>query len=178
MKAENLSIDGLKLITLKRFEDQRGCFFESYNEEKFNSAIGEGIKFVQDNVSFSGYGVLRGLHYQAEPKAQGKYVQVLKGRVLDVAVDLRQESETFLKWVSVELTDMNGKALYIPPGFAHGFRVLSIDAIFHYKVTEYYDPVLDRAINYADPDIDIDWGEGPPNMSDKDYNAPFYRSLS
>ena len=174
MKAQNLSIEGLKLITLDRYEDQRGCFFESYHEDKFNQVVGASVKFVQDNVSFSGFDVLRGLHYQLAPKSQGKFVQVLNGKVLDVAVDLRPESKTFLKWEAVELSDRNGKAFYIPPGFAHGFRVLSIEATFMYKVTEYYAPELDRSVNWADPDFEIDWGKGYPNLSDKDYDAPSF----
>jgi dTDP-4-dehydrorhamnose 3,5-epimerase len=172
MKATNLSIEGLKLISLDRFEDQRGCFFESYNEDKFNKAVGAKVKFVQDNVSSSSFDILRGLHYQLAPKSQAKFVQVLKGRVLDVAVDLRPDSKTFLKWESVELTDKNGLAFYIPPGFAHGFRVLSIEAVFMYKVTEYYTPEFDRAVNWEDPAFGIDWGKGQPNLSEKDYDAP------
>jgi dTDP-4-dehydrorhamnose 3,5-epimerase len=177
MKSENLSIEGLKLITLDRFEDQRGYFFESYNEKAFNDAIGDNIKFVQDNVSYSGPNILRGLHFQLPPKSQGKYVQVLKGRVLDVVVDIRPDSSTFMSWESVELTESNGKALYIPPGFAHGFLVRSANAIFSYKVTEYYSKELDRSVNWSDPEFGIDWGRITPNLSEKDSQAPWFKDL-
>ena len=177
MKAEDLSIEGLKLITLDVHRDKRGFFFESYNERKFNEAVGEKVKFVQDNISFSGPYILRGLHYQLAPKSQGKFVQVLKGRVLDVAVDLRPDSETFLQWESVELTDDNGKAFYIPPGFAHGFLVLSANATFMYKVTEYYSPEHDRCVKWNDEAFGIEWGTTNPNLSDKDFNAPSFNDI-
>jgi len=177
MVSEDFELEGLKLIIFKKYQDQRGYFFESFNSAKFKEIAGVNVDFVQDNVSFSRYNVLRGLHYQLPPKGQGKLVQVLKGRVLDVAVDIRPESETFLKWVSVELSDENEQALYIPQGFAHGFLVKSIEAVFMYKVTEYYAPSLERSLNWADPDIGIDWGTDAPNLSDKDHNAPFIKDI-
>ena len=176
MNIEKLDIEGLAIITLKKFQDKRGYFFEAFNEEEFRGKVSD-VSFVQDNVSYSNYNIFRGLHYQLPPFEQGKYVQVLRGRVLDIAVDLRQSSRTFLEHVCVELSEDNGKAFYIPPGFAHGFLVLSSEAYFMYKVTKYYAPHFERCLNWRDPALTIDLGKIAPNMSDKDSHAPLFSDL-
>ncbi len=156
------------VIEPKVFGDVRGFFFESFNQQQFNKAVGCDINFVQDNHSKSARGVLRGLHYQIE-QAQGKLVRVVAGRVLDVAVDLRQSSPTFGRWVAVELTAENKRQLWVPAGFAHGFVVLSESAEFLYKTTDYYAPEKERCIAWNDPDLAIDWGiDFPPLLSAKD----------
>eukprot|EP01156_Anaeramoeba_ignava_P011346 Anaeramoba_ignava/a482884_3.p1 GENE.a482884_3~~a482884_3.p1 ORF type:complete len:192 (+),score=1.04 a482884_3:324-899(+) len=137
--------------------DSRGYFTETFREDKLEEFLGYKINFCQDNESKSSYGVLRGLHYQLPPYAQTKLVRVIKGKVLDVAVDIRQGSPTFGKYVSVELTEENKKQLLVPKGFAHGFVVLSEEAIFAYKVDNYYSPECDRGIAFDDRDLNIDW---------------------
>ncbi len=157
MKATHLEIPAVILFEPKVFSDNRGFFFESFNHNIFEEALGHPVNFVQDNHSYSTQGVLRGLHYQLEPKAQGKLVRIIRGEVFDVAVDIRKSSPTFGKWVGVILSAENKKQLWIPPGFAHGFLTLSDCAEMHYKTTEYYAPDFDRSIIWNDPTIGIQW---------------------
>lgn len=149
-------IDGVWVIEPKVFNDARGYFMESFKEEEFQKNVGE-VHFVQDNESKSSFGVLRGLHYQKGEFSQAKLVRVIKGRVLDVAVDLRQSSPTFGRYVSVELSEDNKRQFFIPRGFAHGFLVLSEEAIFTYKVDNGYAPQAEASIRYDDATIGIDW---------------------
>ena len=161
------------IIEPKVFGDDRGFFYESFNARAFAEATGCDLQFVQDNHSRSTKGVLRGLHYQIE-QAQGKLVRVIAGEVLDVAVDIRRSSPTFGQWESVRLSAQNQRQLWIPPGFAHGFIVLSESADFLYKTTDYYAPVAERCIRWDDPDLAIDWElEGAPALSSKDQNGKF-----
>lgn len=157
------------LIEPKVFHDARGYFMEAFKEEEFRTQVGE-VHFVQDNESKSSFGVLRGLHYQKGDYSQAKLVRVIKGRVLDVAVDLRKESATFGKYVSVELSEENKRQFFIPRGFAHGFLVLSEEAIFTYKVDNVYAPHAEASIRYDDPTIGVDWPIAPEQMllSEKD----------
>ena len=149
-------IKGVFIIEPKVFSDSRGYFFESFSQREFDSAIGP-VTFVQDNQSKSSYGVVRGLHFQKPPHAQAKLVRVVKGKVLDVAVDMRKNSPTFGKHVAVELSDENHRQVFIPKGFAHGFSVLSEEAVFQYKCDEYYAPESEAAIAWDDKDLNIDW---------------------
>ena len=158
------------------FSDERGFFFEAFNAREFESQVGSGFGFVQDNISRSAKHVLRGLHYQVEPRAQGKLVRVGSGSVFDVVVDIRRSSPTFAEWYGVELSDQNFRQLWIPPGFAHGFLALTNPADVLYKVTDYYSPEHDRSIRWDDPDIGIEWPvEGWPIVSEKDSSAPYVR---
>jgi len=157
MKVIETKLKGCFVLEPKVFKDKRGYFFESFNEETFNEIIGQKVTFVQDNESFSSRGVLRGLHYQTGEYAQAKLVRVIKGTVLDVAVDLRKESETYGQYISVELTEENKKQLFIPRGFAHGFVVLSDTAIFSYKCDNFYNKVSEGGILFNDPTLNIDW---------------------
>jgi dTDP-4-dehydrorhamnose 3,5-epimerase len=150
------AIPDVLTIEPKVFGDDRGWFFESFNEKEFSAAVGQSVKFVQDNHSSSKKGVLRGLHYQME-QTQGKLVRVYHGTVFDVVVDLRQSSTTFGKWVGVELSAENKKQLWIPPGFAHGFLVLSETAEFLYKTTDYWHAASEKCIVWNDPDLNIQW---------------------
>jgi dTDP-4-dehydrorhamnose 3,5-epimerase len=162
------SIPDVLVIEPKVFGDDRGFFFESFNQLSFEKAIGKKVNFVQDNHSMSSKGVLRGLHYQIK-QPQGKLVRVVEGSVLDVAVDIRKSSPTYGKHVAVELTAENKKQLWVPEGFAHGFLVLSETAEFLYKTTDYYAPEFERAIIWNDPDIAINWPAGlTPSLSQKD----------
>lgn len=164
-------ISDVLILEPKVFGDARGFFFESYNQRDFEAATGlRGVTFVQDNHSRSRRGVLRGLHYQLPPKAQGKLVRVVRGAVFDVAVDIRQGSPTFGRWVGVELSESNHRQLWIPPGFAHGFLVLSDEADFLYKTTDYYSPAHERCIRWDDPTLAIAWPLGGvvPIVSAKD----------
>lgn len=171
---QKLHIPDLMLVRPKLFEDQRGFFMETYKRSAFvEASISE--TFIQDNYSRSTQGVLRGLHYQRNPQAQGKLVSVLRGEVFDVAVDLRRGSPTYAQWVSVVLSDRDPKALYIPPGFAHGFCVLSEEADFVYKVTAEYAAELDAGILWSDPDIGIEWPISEPILSRKDAQLPLLR---
>lgn len=156
MKVTETGIEGLLIIEPDVYNDDRGYFFESYNTDKFKKA-GLEITFVQDNQSKSSYSVVRGLHYQIEPDAQTKLVRVLQGKILDVAVDIRQGSPSFGKWISLEITDINKKQLLIPKGFAHGFSVLSDTAVVLYKCDALYSPGAERGIIYNDMDLNIDW---------------------
>jgi len=169
MKATALSIPGLFLFEPRVFGDARGFFLESYNQKAFRQAVGLDVSFVQDNHSRSVKGVLRGLHYQIPPKAQGKLVRVVRGAVFDVAVDIRKGSPAFGRWVGMELTEDNHRMLWIPPGLAHGFLVMSESADFLYKTTDFYAPECERCILWNDPAIGIDWPvTGAPILSDKD----------
>lgn len=168
MIATKTAIPDVVIIEPKVFGDARGFFFESFNQSVFNEATGLKEIFVQDNHSRSAKGVLRGLHYQLQ-QAQGKLVRVTKGRVFDVAVDIRKSSSTFGKWVGVELSESNYKQLWVPPGFAHGFVVLSDEADFLYKTTDYYAPQHERCIAWDDPAIGIEWPiVETPQLSAKD----------
>lgn len=159
--------DEVLIIKPKVFPDDRGYFFESFSERFFNEQ-GLFLDFVQDNISYSKKGTIRGLHYQVGEYAQGKLCQVIYGSVLDVAVDVRFGSPTFGEHVTVELSDENHNLVWIPPGFAHGFSVLSETAVFHYKCTAFYSKPDERAILFNDPDLNIDWKVAPENISDKD----------
>ena len=176
MEVIKTSIEGVVIIEPKVFGDHRGYFFESFSERDFNQQVRE-VKFVQDNESKSRYGVLRGLHFQKPPYAQAKLVRVIKGRVLDVAVDIRKGSPTYGKHVAVELTEDNHRQFFIPRGFAHGFAVLSEEAVFQYKCDSYYAPQSEGAIAWNDPDLDIDWGVPADNvlLSEKDSRHPRLR---
>ena len=156
MQTTRLAIPDVVLIEPKVFGDARGFFFESFNQRAFNAATGTAHQFVQDNHSRSSQGVLRGLHYQIQ-QPQGKLVRVVQGAVLDVAVDIRKSSPTFGQWVSAELSADNHHQLWVPPGFAHGFVVLSETAEFLYKTTDYYAPEYERCIAWDDPALAIDW---------------------
>lgn len=169
MKAIPLAISEVIILEPQVFGDERGFFYESYNRQKFREATGVDPHFVQDNHSRSQRNVLRGLHYQLPPKAQGKLVRVVAGEVFDVAVDIRRGSPTFGQWVGAILSAQNKKQLWIPPGFAHGFVTLSDDAEFLYKTTDFYSPPHDRCIRWDDPAIGIDWPiNGSPLLSGKD----------
>ena len=157
MIVEKTYIEGLLIITPTIFKDDRGYFFESYNKSIFQKETGLSIEFVQDNESKSSYGTLRGLHYQRGDFAQAKLVRVLSGIVLDIAVDIREESPTYGKYLSIELNDLNKKQLFIPRGFAHGFVVLSREAVFSYKCDNYYNKESEGGIIYNDKNIGIDW---------------------
>ena len=169
MQATPLAIPDVLLIEPKVFGDARGFFYESFNQQAFNEATGTDFQFVQDNHSRSSRGVLRGLHYQVQ-QPQGKLVRVVQGAVFDVAVDIRKRSSTFGKWVGMELSADNHRQLWVPPGFAHGFLVLSEAAEFLYKTTDYYAPEYERCIAWNDPDLAIAWpGVGmAPLLSGKD----------
>jgi len=169
MKTTPTAIPGVLIIEPKVFGDARGFFFESFNQKAFNDATGTYHQFVQDNHSRSAKGVLRGMHYQST-QPQGKLVRVVRGAVFDVAVDVRPESPAFGRWVGVELTEENHKQLWVPPGLAHGFLVLSDSADFVYKTTDYYAPEFERCIAWDDPAIGIEWPlEGlVPKLSAKD----------
>lgn len=166
MQVSHTELDDLLVIEPNVFDDQRGYFYETYQNEKYDD-IGINKTFVQDNMSFSKKGVLRGLHFQLEAP-QGKLVFVVKGEVFDVAVDIRNESPTFGRWYGTILNDENHKQLYIPEGFAHGFYVLSEVAYFYYKCTSLYRPDDEYGIIWNDPDINIDWPNNTPILSDKD----------
>lgn len=159
MKIIDTEIADVKIIEPKVFGDERGFFYESYNKQIFENAVGRRIDFVQDNHSKSTQGVLRGLHYQLNPNAQGKLVRCIEGEVFDVAVDLRESSKTFGKWVGYILNAENNRQLWIPEGFAHGFLTLSSTAQFVYKTTNYYAPSSERCIKWNDPQINIKWPE-------------------
>ena len=174
MKATETKLEGCFILEPTIFEDKRGYFFESFNEEKFNTLIKTKVIFVQDNESFSSKGVLRGLHYQVGEHAQAKLVRVIKGKVLDVAVDVRENSKTFGQHVAVELSEDNKKQLFVPRGFAHGFIVLSDTAIFSYKCDNLYNKASEGGIIYNDPKLNIDWQlpEKELLVSEKDVVLP------
>lgn len=162
------SIPDVKIIEPKVFGDSRGFFYESFNQKAFNQATGTNFNFVQDNHSRSAKGVLRGLHYQLQ-QAQGKLVRVVSGAVFDVAVDIRKSSPTFGQWVGAELSEQNSRQMWVPPGFAHGFLVLSETADFLYKTTDFYAPEYERCILWNDPAIGVQWPLAlEPQLSNKD----------
>ena len=169
-------IDGVWIIEPKVFNDARGYFMEAFKKEEFEANVGK-VNFIQDNESKSSYGVLRGLHYQKGEFCQAKLVRVIKGEVLDVAVDLRESSPTFGKYVSVLLNEANKRQFFIPRGFAHGFLVLSEEAIFTYKVDNAYAPQAEASVLYNDKDLSIDWpiNENQIIMSDKDKTAKAFK---
>ena len=168
MRVVPTAIPDVLIIEPRVFGDERGFFFESFNSRRFAEATGTQAQFVQDNHSRSRRGVLRGLHYQL-PQAQGKLVRVIRGRVLDVTVDIRRSSPSFGRWVSVELAEESRRQLWVPPGFAHGFVVLSDSADFLYKTTDYYAPEHEHCIRWDDPSLAIDWKlDEPPLVSPKD----------
>ena len=168
MKVTPLKIPEVKLIEPDVFEDERGFFYESFNQQKFNEAIGQEITFVQDNHSKSSQGVLRGLHYQTGEHAQDKLVSCVRGRILDVAVDLRQDSLTFGTYVMKELSDQNHFQLFIPKGCAHGFICLAEETVISYKCSNFYHKDSEVGIIWNDPDINIEWPMKEPILSEKD----------
>lgn len=157
MKIIKTDIPDLLIIEPDVFGDNRGYFFESFSQRKFEEATGVKVDFVQDNESLSAYGVVRGLHFQKPPHEQAKLVRVVRGKVLDVALDLRPDSPTYGRYEAVELSGENHRQLFIPKGFAHGFSVLSDEAVFQYKCDDYYAPECEDGIAYDDPDLDINW---------------------
>ena len=167
-------LPGLLILEPKVFGDERGFFMESFNQRAFDAAVGEAVTFVQDNHSCSQRGVLRGLHYQLPPHAQGKLVRVVKGSAFDVAVDIRKGSATFGRWVGMTLDATSHRQLWIPPGFAHGFLALEDETHFLYKTTDYYARDCERAIAWNDPAIGIDWPAlgSAPKLAEKDGAAP------
>ena len=175
MKVTETALPGVLIIEPKVFPDARGFFVETYNKERY-SASGIEVDFVQDNLSFSSRGVLRGLHYQ-KPHAQGKLVYVLQGEVWDIAVDIRHGSPKFGEWTAVTLSSENKKQFYVPPGFAHGFCVLSETALFTYKCTDFYHPECDAGVRWDDPDLGINWPITAPILSEKDGKLPFLRDI-
>lgn len=176
MEYKKTAIEGVYIIEPRVFNDARGYFFEAWKKEEFEQHIGK-VDFVQDNESKSSYGVLRGLHYQKGEFSQAKLVRVIKGRVLDVAVDIRKSSPTFGQYVMVELSDENKRQFFIPRGFAHGFLVLSDEAVFTYKVDNVYAPQADAGIRWNDPDVGIQWPIDLDKVmtSEKDLKQPFLR---
>ncbi len=177
MEIEKLKIDGLLIIRPTVFEDDRGYFFETFNVAKFKK-FGLPIDFVQDNLSKSSKNVLRGLHFQNPPFAQGKLVSVLRGSVLDVAVDIRKDSPTYGQYHSIVLSEQNKKQFYIPPGFAHGFETLENDTIFSYKCTKGYNKESEGAIKWDDLDLNINWQAENPIVSGKDEIARNFKELN
>jgi dTDP-4-dehydrorhamnose 3,5-epimerase len=176
MKITTTAINGVLIIDPQVFGDARGFFYESFNQQMFDHATGTGYSFVQDNHSRSTRGVLRGLHYQLPPKAQGKLVRVVRGAVFDVAVDIRPDSSTRGQWVACELTEHNHRQMWVPPGLAHGFLVLSDSADFLYKTTDYYSPQHERCIAWNDADLAIAWpdlGELPRLSAKDQMGVPF-----
>jgi dTDP-4-dehydrorhamnose 3,5-epimerase len=169
LKVTPTAIPDVLILEPRVFGDSRGFFLESFNQDTFRQATGLDVNFVQDNHSRSRKGVLRGLHYQLPPHAQGKLVRVVRGSVFDVAVDIRRDSSTFGQWVGVELSEENHRQLWIPPGLAHGFLVTSESADFLYKTTAYYSPTHERCIAWNDPDLAVSWPLAEdPTLSSKD----------
>jgi dTDP-4-dehydrorhamnose 3,5-epimerase len=175
VKIETTAIDGVLVLQPKVFGDARGFFFESFNQNAFDAAVGHHVDFVQDNHSRSARGVLRGLHFQKGAKAQGKLVRVTAGAVFDVAVDIRRDSPTFGRWFGTELSGENHRQVWIPPGLAHGFLVLSESADFLYKTTDYYAPEYERTLAWNDPQVGVEWPldqlQVAPVLSGKDSAA-------
>ena len=179
MKVIKTDIEGVVLLEPKIFGDERGYFFEFYSQREFDQKVAP-VRFVQENESKSRYGVVRGLHYQRGEAAQAKLVSVVKGRVLDVAVDLRRTSPTFGKYVAVELSEENKRQMFVPRGFAHGFAVLSDEAVFQYRCDNYYAPSEERGIAWNDPAIGIDWGVPTEEviLSEKDTRNPLLQDAT
>jgi dTDP-4-dehydrorhamnose 3,5-epimerase len=176
MQIEKNQIEGLLIIKPAVFEDSRGYFYESYNEQKFREH-GIDVRFLQDNESKSARNVLRGLHFQVPPFEQGKLVRVVKGAVLDVAVDLRKASPSYGKWASIILSEKNKWMYWIPAGFAHGFLTLEEETIFSYKCTQVYSKECENGIFWNDPDLNIQWGANDPMISEKDKIAGKFRDF-
>lgn len=174
MKITPTSLPEVLIIEPRVFGDARGFFTESWNEQVFDQAVGHAVRFVQDNHSRSACGVLRGMHFQLPPHTQGKLVRVVSGAVFDVAVDLRRSSPNFGRWGGIELSAENHRQLWVPPGFAHGFLVLSETADFLYKTTDYYAPQAEGCLRWDDPEVGIDWPDTgvAPILADKDAKAP------
>jgi dTDP-4-dehydrorhamnose 3,5-epimerase len=177
MEFEKFDIEGIILLKTNQYKDERGLFFESFNQKKFNEAVGKDIQFVQDNVSISKQYVVRGLHLQKPPFAQGKLVRVLKGAVLDIAVDIRKSSLTYGQHVKVKLSAENGHQLWIPEGFAHGFSVLEEDTVFSYKCTNYYHPNSEMGLLFNDSQLQIDWEVTNPIVNQKDKEATLFSNF-
>ncbi|GAS71351.1 dTDP-4-dehydrorhamnose 3,5-epimerase [Salmonella enterica] len=174
MNIINTAIPEIVIFEPKLYGDARGYFFESYNQKIFDEVVGQHVTFVQDNHSKSSKNVLRGLHYQLAPYDQGKLVRCIAGSVLDIAVDIRKESQYYGKWVSVLLSSENKRQLWIPEGFAHGFLSLEDNTEFLYKTTNFYNPESERAYIWNDPTLNIDWGITNPIVSEKDKLAPLF----
>jgi len=169
MKVIETLLSEVKIIEPQSFNDSRGSFHESFNQQRFDQLVQKDVRFVQDNHSVSTKGVIRGLHYQISPFAQGKLVRVVSGAVFDVVVDIRLDSKSFGKWVGVELSGDNNRQLWVPEGYAHGFQVISDSAVFLYKTTNFYSPEHERCIRWDDPTLSIDWPiKDKPLVSDKD----------
>ncbi len=180
MEIQKFDIEGLLLIKPRVFGDDRGYFFESFNKKKFEEVVGKAVTFIQDNESKSSFGVLRGLHFQRPPFTQAKLVRVIEGKVLDVAVDLRKESDTYGQYQSVVLSSENKHQFFVPRGFAHGFLVLSETAIFAYKVDNDYAPTHDDGIIYNSSELEIDWTlkESDFKLSEKDRKLQSFKQYS
>ena len=176
MEISNTPIDGLLVIKPSIFEDERGEFFESWSKRSYEE-IGLALDFVQDNQSLSNKGVLRGLHFQNPPFAQGKLVRVIKGSVIDVAVDIRKNSSTYGQYYSLKISEENKTIFWIPPGFAHGFLALEDNTIFSYKCTAIYNKESEGSIIWNDPHIAINWGVNDPLVSEKDMASGLFKSL-
>lgn len=176
MELIKTKIQDLVIIEPKIFKDDRGYFYESFKSDWFKNNVAE-VEFIQDNQSLSGKNILRGLHFQKDPFAQGKLVRVLKGAVLDVAVDIRKNSPTYGEHVKVELTEDNHTQFYVPPGFAHGFLTLSEETIFTYKCTNVYNKESEGGLMYNDIDLNIDWGTQNPLLSEKDKDYTPFRDF-
>ena len=174
MKVDETPIEGLLIIQPDVYFDERGYFLETYNKEKWKE-LGINFDFLQDNQSQSSKGVLRGLHFQNPPYAQGKLVSVIAGAVIDIAVDLRKKSKTYGSYFALELSEQNKTIFWIPPGFAHGFVSLQDNTIFSYKCTQVYNKQSEASIRWDDPDLAIDWKIQNPIISEKDRNAPFFK---
>lgn len=179
MKITETKLKGCFILEPRKFEDERGYFFESFNEKTFNELTATNTHFVQDNQSFSTKGVIRGLHAQADEHAQAKLVRILKGEVIDVAVDARPNSPTFGQHVAVHLSAENNKQLFIPRGFLHGFSVLSKEAVFFYKCDNFYNKESEQGVLYNAPELNIDWGieAGTEIVSEKDIILPTFNQL-
>lgn len=180
MEVIKTDIEGIFIIEPRVWGDDRGYFFESFNAREFAEKTGLNITFVQDNESKSHYGVLRGLHFQLPPYTQSKLVRVVKGRVLDIAVDIRKNSPTYGKWVSCELTEDNHRQFFVPKGMAHGFCVLSKEAVFQYKCDDFYHPEAEGGIAWDDPDIAVQWPIPAENisLSERDKNHPSFKEFT
>ena len=175
MKINTIELEGVFIIEPDVFTDARGFFMETYHQKRYRE-MGIDVTFVQDNLSFSRQGTLRGLHFQY-PRAQAKLVQVIQGKVLDVIVDIRRGSPTFGRWAGIRLSDQNKKQLFVPENFAHGYCVLSDTAIFTYKCSEFYSPEFEKGICWSDPDIGIEWPIKDPVLSDKDSRYPVLKHI-
>ncbi len=176
MEVTETELKGLFVLKPKVFEDERGYFFESYSKKLFKDA-GLDLDFVQDNQSLSQKGVLRGMHFQNPPHAQGKLVRVITGAVLDVVVDIRKDSKTFGKWYGLELTEKNKWMMYVPPGFAHGFLTLENNTVFSYKCTNFYNKASEGCLLWNDKDVNINWNFDKPLLSAKDLEGKSFKDL-